>query len=80
MDLIFPYVYHTIYIFLLNSYIIEIMKGNGERKMNEKDKRMEIVKKVSLFIENMDVLTQFENLIRYYEHELDNNERTGNDD
>jgi hypothetical protein len=24
----------------------------------------------------MDVLTQFENLIMYYEHELDNNERT----
>jgi hypothetical protein len=45
-------------------------------KMTEKETRMEIVKKVSLFIENMDVLTQFENLIRYYEHELDNNERT----
>ena len=48
--------------------------------MNEKDKRMEVIKKVSLFIDNMDVLTQFENLIMYYEHELDNNERTGNDD
>jgi hypothetical protein len=45
-------------------------------KMNEKDKRMEVIKKVSLFIDNMDVLTQFENLIMYYEHELDNNERT----
>jgi len=48
--------------------------------MNEKDKRMEIIKKVSLFIKDINVLTQFEDLVRYYEDKLDNNERCDKDD